>query len=153
MTDERFPSQLPWAQANTLEAVASRLARLHERWDEASAFCFAARGRSNGNYLGLVTITNTEPDVWAIAYMIAPSEWGRGYATECSQCILDLGFERLRASRIWAGAAGWNASSLRVAEKLGMRHFRSNPRGYQIDGRTIPTEDYEITVDEWGITT
>jgi RimJ/RimL family protein N-acetyltransferase len=149
VTSDRFPKQLPWATANTLESVTNRLTRIHEKWDEGSSYCFAASGKLGANHLGLVTISKTEPRIWAIAYMIAPSEWGRGYATECARCVLDFAFESLSARRVWAGATEWNEASLRIAEKLGMRHFRSNPHSYQVEGRWIPTEDYEITADEW----
>lgn len=149
VSDERFPRDLPWATANTLDAVKDRLTRIHEKWDEGTAFCFAATGTSDADYLGLVTISSTGPDVWAMAYMITPSEWGNGYATECAKCVLDFAFASLSPVRIWAGAAESNQASLRVAEKLGMTRLGSNPKGYKAESRWIPTTEYQITMDEW----
>ena len=149
VSDERFPKNLPWATARTLDAVNERLSRIHEKWDAGTAFCFAATRRSDADYLGLVTISSTEPGVWAIAYMIRPSEWGNGYATECASCVLDFAFASLSATRVWAGAAESNQASLRVAEKLGMRRLGSNLKGYKVEGRWISTIEYQITMDEW----
>ena len=149
VTSDEFPKQLPWATANTLEAVTNRLSGIHAKWDDGSSYCFAAHRKSDSNYLGLVTISTTEPGVWAIAYMIAPLECKQGYASECARRVVDFAFDDLSASRVWAGAAEWNEASIRIAEKLGMRHFRSNPRSYTVKGRWFSTEDYEITADEW----
>ncbi|MEM8955846.1 MAG: GNAT family N-acetyltransferase [Verrucomicrobiota bacterium] len=149
MSDERYPEGLPWAKVKTLDAVNDRLNRLHEKWDKGVAYCFSATGTSDTDYLGLVTVTLTEPDVWAIAYMITPHEWGKGYATECAKGVLDFAFTSLSPARIWAGADESNQASIRVAEKLGMKRLRSNPQGYKVDSRWIPTTEYQITMDEW----
>ena len=149
VTDERFPKDLPWAMANRLDAVVDRLAHVQGKWDEGTAFCFVAATRSDARYIGLVTISTTETGVWAIAYMIAPSEWGQGYGTECAKCVLDFAFASLSPVRVWAGAAESNEASIRVAEKLGMQKLGLNPRGYKINGRWIPTAEYQITMDEW----
>ena len=55
--------------------------------------------------------------VW---YKIHPRYWGKGYATEALNSILDFGFQTLKLHRIEAGCAVENAASVRVMEKVGM---------------------------------
>lgn len=145
VTDPRFPKNLPWASATTLEAVRERIRVLHSKWDEGHSYCFSIDDRHSGEYLGQITLSrDSEPRTWSLAFLISPSKWGQGFATECARRVLKFGFIELQARRIWAGAARENQPSLRVIEKLGMNHFRSNPEGYTIAGQPIPTEDFEL---------
>ena len=48
--------------------------------------------------------------------------WGRGYATEASQTVLQFGFEVLSLNRIYAHHMLRNPASGRVLEKIGMKH-------------------------------
>lgn len=57
-----------------------------------------------------------------IAYFLHPDYWGRGYATEVAQRLLDFGFTTLGLHRITATCDPRNTSSLRVLEKIGMRY-------------------------------
>jgi RimJ/RimL family protein N-acetyltransferase len=47
--------------------------------------------------------------------------WGRGYATEASQTVLQFGFEVLSLNRIYAHHMLRNPASGRVLEKIGMK--------------------------------
>ncbi len=55
-----------------------------------------------------------------LLYGLAPTHWGRSYATEASRAVLAYAFERLALPRIVAGADPPNAASLRVMRRLGM---------------------------------
>ena len=56
-----------------------------------------------------------------IGYRFLPEFWGRGYATEVSEAILDYGFEELGLKRIIAIAVKDNLASIRVMQKVGMQ--------------------------------
>ena len=57
-----------------------------------------------------------------IGWTIAPAHAGRGYATELAGALLELAFTGLGVRRVEAGAFADNAPSLRVMEKIGLRH-------------------------------
>lgn len=57
-----------------------------------------------------------------ILYGIDPRFWGRGYATEAAQALIDWAFRETALTRIVAGADAPNRASFRVLEKLGMRY-------------------------------
>lgn len=57
-----------------------------------------------------------------IGWTIAPAHAGRGCATELAHALLDLAFTGLGVRRVVAEAFADNAPSLRVMEKVGLRH-------------------------------
>ena len=56
-----------------------------------------------------------------IHYHIKPESWGKGYATEVAQKLIEFGFQDLKLHRIEAGVATQNHASIRVLEKSGMQ--------------------------------
>jgi len=62
---------------------------------------------------------HSEAMLW---YALARHAWGRGYAAEAGRAVLGFGFEELRLHRIFVDIDPRNRASLRVAEKLGLRH-------------------------------
>lgn len=65
-----------------------------------------------------------ELDRAELIYGLAPSVWGRGYATESARAVMEYGFETLNLPKIAAAADVPNAASVRVLERLGMRFVR-----------------------------
>lgn len=49
-------------------------------------------------------------------------DWGKGYATEAAQLIIDFGFNELNLNRIWAPIMSKNKASCKVMEKVGMSY-------------------------------
>lgn len=145
-----FPRDVPLGRTKSLEEIEERITRSHYAWVAGRAFIWSIESRSEGTLLGQVTLAKKdEADTWALAYWIHPQCWGQGYATEAAGQVIEFGFKRLGAEMIWAGAAEWNYTSIRVLEKLGMVHLSDNPQGYSIDGEAIPTREYEISRETW----
>jgi len=66
-----------------------------------------------------------------VGWIFHPDYQGRGYATEASRAVLDLGFKRADLHRIFARCDARNDASWRLMERLGMRreaHFREHAR-------------------------
>lgn len=78
----------------------------------------------DGGYIGRAGLHVTVPAQreGALWYILAPDYWGRGFATEAAGALLDFGFEALRLHRIYIECDARNTASVRVAQKLGMRH-------------------------------
>ena len=57
-----------------------------------------------------------------IGYAFLPAFWRQGYAWEATSATLKYGFDKLNQKRILAIVNPENASSIRVLEKLGLRH-------------------------------
>ncbi len=56
-------------------------------------------------------------EVWYILY---PTYWNKGYATEVLAAMIDFGFATLHLHRIQAGCAAGNIGSIKILEKVGM---------------------------------
>ena len=57
-----------------------------------------------------------------IGYWLGESSWGKGYATEALQAMIAYSFEKLRLTRLLAGAYQENIPSQKVLGKCGFCH-------------------------------
>jgi RimJ/RimL family protein N-acetyltransferase len=57
-----------------------------------------------------------------IGYRLFKAHWGKGYATEAARACLDFGINELNLLHIVGTADKDNSASIRVFEKLGMKH-------------------------------
>lgn len=67
----------------------------------------------------------------------APTQRGRGIASEAAQALVDFAFDELRAARLVATTEHSNAASISVMRRLGMRierNPRSEPEWFQTVG-------------------
>jgi len=75
-----------------------------------------------------------------IGYRLARSAWGKGYATEAALKVRDYAFNTLGIKRLIALIDPSNFSSVRVAEKIGMRYEKD----IMLEGYTHPDHVYVI---------
>jgi RimJ/RimL family protein N-acetyltransferase len=72
-----------------------------------------------------------------VGYWLAPSAWGRGYATEALLAFADHLWRATDLQRLEARVLEWNPASCRVLEKAGfMREARLRNAAFK-DGRLI----------------
>ena len=92
---------------------------------------------------------------WQIGYIFNPAYYGKGYATEACQAILQYGFDQLGAHRIIAMCNVENAASWKLLERLSMRregHSLQNAFFERTDDSEpiwINSFQYAILEDEW----
>ena len=82
--------------------------------------------KSEEKFLGNCSIRprSTNQDEWEIGYVLKTESWGKGYATEIAGKLIDFGFNELNLITVFATVDTDNYSSIRVLEKVGMRHIR-----------------------------
>ena len=118
--------------------------------------------QSTGAFLGwfhLRPAGEAPVDEPELGYRLKRSAWGKGYATEGSQALVDKAFAELGAWRVVAFAYGENIASRRVMEKVGMRlvrTFKLTPEELLeylgvTDPSIFPGDDveYAITREAW----
>jgi RimJ/RimL family protein N-acetyltransferase len=118
--------------------------------------------RSTGDFLGwfhLRPMGDVPQDEPELGYRLKRSAWGKGYATEGSQALVDKAFTDLGARRVTAMTYSEHAASRRVMEKVGMRlvrRFKPTPEELLeylgvTDPSLFPEDDveYAITRQEW----
>lgn len=123
----------PWTHEYTLAKHQATLAH----WAK-HGFGWFAVSASPGSFDGVVSLVSrsaTESGLGAPAvemgWWIAPSGWGRGYATEATAAVRDHVFSSGFADRLLAVYEPANKASARVVEKLGfVPHSK-----FTLDGR------------------
>jgi [ribosomal protein S5]-alanine N-acetyltransferase len=63
-----------------------------------------------------------------IAYLFDRDYWGKGFAAEAAEMLVELGFERFGFQRIVAHIDPQNTASIRVAEKVGLKYEGEIPQ-------------------------
>ena len=76
-------------------------------------------------YCGFFFLQIDEIDEVEISYRLNPAYWNQGLATEAATALKKQAFEELKLPRIIACIETGNLSSIRVAEKIGMRHEKN----------------------------
>jgi RimJ/RimL family protein N-acetyltransferase len=126
---------------------AASLARVREqgfgrRWIVA---------KENGAGLGFTdtkhfgqSCDDVSPDEVEIGWMLMPTAWGQGYATEAGRAVRDEAFERLKLESLVAVHHPENTASRRVMEKLGMAFERD-----VVTRNGWPFRLYRLTREQW----
>lgn len=84
----------------------------------------AALDRDSGEVVGMLGLLTEEVDGkkrLGLGYLLRRDCWGRGYATEGAQALLDEAFQNRGAPEVIAEIRPENLASRRVAERLGMK--------------------------------
>ncbi|MFF1381622.1 GNAT family N-acetyltransferase [Streptomyces sp. NPDC058308] len=126
----------------------------YERWG-GDLGVFAAHEKDGGAFIGWF-ILRPEPegplDEVELGYRLRQAAWGRGYATEGSQALLDKAFTELGVRMVWATTMSVNRGSRHVMEKLGMTladTVSTPPDMEMIEGAEFGGVRYEIAKERW----
>ena len=99
------------------------------------------------------TVGFQPPDeVWGAAevgYMIAPAEWGNGYATDAVETVCRYAFEERRLNKVYAKVYETNPASRRVLEKAGFEEEGVLRQEAFAGGEYVDIHRYGLLVDEW----
>jgi RimJ/RimL family protein N-acetyltransferase len=92
-------------------------------WMLNGAGWWAVELRATGEFLGTVGVffrdTDTELEIgWSMVRRF----WGQGFASEAAGAALHFAFETRQAPRVVAHIDAPNLASIRVSQRLGMRH-------------------------------
>jgi RimJ/RimL family protein N-acetyltransferase len=86
-----------------------------------------------------------------LGYRLRKAAWNKGYATEGSRALIEMGFRDLGVERVFAHTMTDNAGSRRVMEKCGLSFVRTFPYegAYPIEGAEHGEVEYALTKAEW----
>ena len=105
----------------------------------------------SGDVLGVADLTpHADADRMELGYWLGREFWGRGFATEAANVVLDYAFGAVRASEITAGCFVDNIRSARVLGKLGFRIAGESLRLCLAEGRELRHYDMLLTREMQG---
>jgi len=131
------------APEETSEALERNLARWRDHgygmwmFYLADAHEFVGRGT-------LQHFTLDGNEIVELGYALRPTYWNQGYAPEMTGAMLQIGFEQLGMTEIYALTLPENRKSQRVMQKSGLTYQRDF-----IYREKWPSVLYRITADEW----
>jgi len=82
--------------------------------------------KADSKYIGHAGIypRPTKKEDWEFVYFLCRDVWGKGFATEIAERIVEYGFEDLNLSEVFATVDNDHPASIRVLEKAGMNFLR-----------------------------
>lgn len=115
---------------------------------------WAAIEKSTGAFLGWFLFRPPEDgrfDEPELGYRLRRPAWGKGYATEGSQALIQMGFTELDVRRVVAFALVDNHSSQRVMEKAGLSYARVFRHKWpdRFDGVEQEVVEYALSKAQW----
>lgn len=149
----------PWSPAPEDDAdLPTRFARALEQsrrgWDLGTHARFVA-ALGDTRIAGFFALNEIVRGVFQSAYLswsVSADAWGRGLGTEGVTALLTIAFaappEGLGLHRVEAAIIPSNVRSVRVAEKVGLRHEGLAKRYLEIAGRWQDHERFAMTAEE-----
>ena len=141
--------------ASIPRSTARRSVRGAGRWDRQRHFD-AAYGFGlfllDGRFAGEVSLGSVQRGPFQMGYVgywIDEALAGSGYVPEGVVLIMQYAFDVLQLHRLEAAIVPRNASSRRVADKLGLRDEGTAVRFLQIQGVYEDHIRYAMTMEEW----
>lgn len=105
----------------------------------------------DGDPVGTVGYNDVN-DVWGtaeIGYMITPSEWGNGYATDALRTLTADAFAERRLHKLYAHVYATNEASARVLEKVGYTEEGVLREEAFAAGERVDVRRFGLLVDEF----
>ncbi|MEP7112821.1 MAG: GNAT family N-acetyltransferase [Ilumatobacteraceae bacterium] len=139
----------------TLEAAVETIEYWLAHYEPNDVYGFwAAIERETGSFLGWFHFRpreNGPSDEPELGYRLVAASWGKGYATEGSRSLINMGFRSGRVQRVVAETMTVNGASRRVMEKAGMRLERTFHAEWpvRIPGDEEGDVEYALTRAEW----
>ena len=114
---------LLWYEHPDLSYTKRYIAYVDTQYRAGEFYDFAIIERESKKMIGTCGFTRLdgENSTGEVGYVLHPSFWGKGYATEAVEAIIRFGFEKLGLHRIEGRYMENNVASRRVMEKCGMR--------------------------------
>lgn len=126
-----------------------------KKWlKDESTYHFGIFRKSDGAYIGLVSLMDIKREVFQNAYLgyhIFNMYWGEGYAYEASQAVIKYGFKKLSLHRIEAGIEPKNKRSIALAKRLKMNYEGLSKRRLFLGGKWIDLKLFVALSEDYGI--
>ncbi len=114
-----------WGVRTVAEAEALMQERVFASYERNGFGLYVVTLKATGEWLGMCgLIRRAGLDDVDVGYAYPPEQWGKGYASEAAQAVMQYGYETLGLPRIVAIVSPHNARSIHVLEKLGLRYER-----------------------------
>ena len=106
------------------EEEAKKWIKRHDDWFvNEQSINWAITLKENKNLIGAISLMNIDKNNnhAELGYWVGKPYWGRGYATESAEALINYGFEVIKFNRFHAHHLSRNSASGKVLLKIGMK--------------------------------
>jgi len=120
----------------TEDELRERIAGWRRHWEAHGFGATLFHERSTGHPIGWGGLQHSTIGIGeclTVGYVIAPSSWGRGYATAIATASVAHAFDTLDADQVHASVLSTNQASRRVLEKAGLSVLTEIDHGSHVE--------------------
>jgi len=110
---------MAWPTHESIEDTRGFLEYSRGTWEAGLDFSYTIRLKDSGRLIGSIGVVNDDGKV-QFGYILSPTQWGQGYATEACTAVLNLLKAIPSIHRIWTLVDAENIASIRVLQKSGL---------------------------------
>jgi ribosomal-protein-alanine N-acetyltransferase len=125
----------------------------NDKANKNNSYAFAVYSIEDGCFIGFADIqihsSNKAGGCGEIGYFLLPEYWGRGFATELADTMIEFGFTKLGMHKISARCDSYNRNSERIMKKVGMTKEGELRKVRFKRGAWDDEKHYGILLDEW----
>lgn len=118
--DPDVTKYLIWKPHQSIQDTHEYIDRCISVWAEDVAFPYMLIRKEDARLIGAIEIQIDEHKA-ELGYVLAKSEWRKGYMSEATQALVDWALGQDDIYRVWAFCDVDNYGSARVLEKVGMQ--------------------------------
>ena len=147
-SDPEIDQYVPWKHYKNIDEAHENLNEFLEEYEKDGLGAWGIEHRADKKLIGIIntSIPHRINRRVELGYTISRAYWGKGYATETVQAVIQFGFEKMNLVRIEAVLLPEHLASARVLEKSGMQ-FEGLLHSYQIwRGQPRNLHMYAVTV-------
>jgi [ribosomal protein S5]-alanine N-acetyltransferase len=144
----RYLSRLRWS---TIAQAHEALAKDAQARAAGQILRLAVEVAGQPGIVGQVLLFNFEQQSRRaeMGYILAPSQWGRGYMHEALHALVDFAFSKLELNRLEAEIDPRNTASARSLERLGFAKEGHLSERWIVDGEVSDTGLYGLLAHQW----
>jgi len=117
--DPEVSRYLTWPPHRSIGETRGFLRACIDNWLDGTRFPWVITAAPEDTPLGMMELRRTG-HMADVGYVLARSEWGKGYTTEALIAVVEMALALDGCYRVWAVCDVENAASARVMEKAGM---------------------------------
>jgi RimJ/RimL family protein N-acetyltransferase len=107
--------------------------------------------RGKREAIGAVSLEGRAEGRLTLGYALAPEAWGKGFASEAVEAMVEAGFTLTDAVEIDASVRVENQTSRRVLEKVGYQFVATGLQGAPARGGLVSCDRFRLTREAWTV--
>jgi len=119
-----------WPTHETIDSTRNFIRAAVSAWSLGLDYTYGIRLKEDGRFVGSFGIIHEDGKA-QFGYIISPSQWGRGYATEACRQMLEVLTQIPSLYRIHTFVDAENTASIRVLQKCGLTEEARLPKWFR----------------------